>query len=205
MLVCGLIAIPIGVATYYALYRESRKATESLNQAFKNMRYNFDTGLLYLEHRARINGAALGCSQLKVTHFTHHDATIEYNSATVGGVTVGGVNVNPAYMTQKESYTDKFVLTFTDGLREAEVIEIVLTPELIRIAKQTPMIKERLTSDGHILMRNSANLKYELQASQLSSALGRDDFALNAHSQNQAARGLSREDVLTIRNWIAGC
>lgn len=168
------------------------------------MKYtSFQDGTLTLHARTPDNAAIICCESIEMNALVYHNATVEVNAATVGGVTVGGAHVNPAYYSVSHGgKSGKSKLIYTGKETNQQIKEIELAPHLVPLAKQHPVISHLMCGNS-ILCTRTVDSTTSIVASKYYASGDKAKMHM-AYIQELLASSLTDSQCEAIREWCAG-
>ena len=87
--------------------------TNAFEKSQNNMVFDKTANKLIIYNRTYSNSDKLSMERHREIYNKYNPATVTYTGATVGGITTGGLNYNPAYYsTGLGNYTDKYELWY---------------------------------------------------------------------------------------------
>lgn len=171
----------------------------------ENMDYNFREETLKLDKRSAFNKKVIKAKPIKDYNLNYHEAQYVYTSASVGGITTGGVTKIGDYNSIDVSSTGKFeIKCYCYSLNEyRKVKKIKLTKELTVCAENNPFIKQFLRKENTLVLEKKTKRDVSEQVSMLIKS-GRTDMATRYMKQNYFETQLTREECIKVIDWISG-
>ena len=169
-------------------YKELAEAKEEVKKCIKGI----DGGILSLTRTSPSFERLLLLKPYSVKTYKTSEKKLVYTSATVGGVTTGGFSVEGGDTKVKAADSQEhFKLSILNphksekDFEEIEIKSIILSEELLKIAKKTPGIKEYLHDNRIIVVEALTPSDAAIGAYMYGNMTGNYDMSNNAYSEEK--------------------
>lgn len=134
-----------------------------------------------------------------------------YTSATVGGVTTGGIDKVGGAFTNAKVNTDKYRLVYKNAVCDTRIEtgyikKIRLSKEIAKKVSGTPI--EEFYDDGYIIVESAPSPKWEQLKTTYAKLYGASKYGISEYSNIQEAERVDTlptiEKCQLILNWICG-
>ncbi len=184
------------------LEKKEKAKKELYDQIHDAMQYDFASNTLTVKKLIVANDKALKYKELTDYELKHHDAKYVYTSATVGGITTGGVHKIGDYDTINATSTGKYAVYYkTSDKKLYPVKTIHLANELVVKAKKDPVVKNFLHNNILVLEKkvedNTENVELAIKHGNMA-------LAMQLIKNSSLDKQLTKQECRSVINWICG-
>lgn len=186
------------------LYISRRNKEQNHKMTCENMTYYSPNETLVLLKRSSVNKKVVKAKPFVIPKLNYHEAQYVFTSATVGGITTGGVHKTGDYHTLDATHTGKYEINYFSFCSNdyKRVKKIKLSPELTELAKQDSFIRMFLKEENTLVLQNPAKRNVSHETSLLMKS-GKTDMAINNLLQNNSDTQLTKNECDRIISWIS--
>ena len=204
-----LIAIVLfGVMLAFIIFGNIRMKKE-IKAAETTLKCKCKGTTLYIDEQSELFSIVLTIREHKVSEYKKDPLEVHIGSATVGGITTGGVYTTGGGIAQTDHRSDKFELIykhvqgneiqFATDISEYAIEEIVLSDELAKKAKNSK-IKEYLINGNTIEVVKSVDTTLSTKLY----AAGHNLNAISVYNWEKLAGYPTKVKCEKILNWLCG-